>query len=130
MVIDPTEAKPVQDYCQLHQLKLAQIWLTHWHKDHIGGVPDLIEGTQIPVFGPREELSKIHLISNALQHDDQFKFHDLHVEVVATPGHTLGILSILLKHYAVYFAVIPCLRWAVDVYLKAPLNRCIIHLTD
>ncbi len=63
VVIDPTEAKPVQDYCQLHQLKLAQIWLTHWHKDHIGGVPDLIEGTQIPVFGPREELSKIHLIS-------------------------------------------------------------------
>ena len=90
VVIDPTEAKPVQDYCQLHQLKLAQIWLTHWHKDHVGGVPDLIEGTQIPVFGPREELSKIHLISNALQHDDQFKFHDLHVEVVATPGHTLG----------------------------------------
>ena len=32
IAIDPTEAGLVEQYCQAHQLNLAQIWLTHWHK--------------------------------------------------------------------------------------------------
>ncbi|OTG66021.1 hydroxyacylglutathione hydrolase [Acinetobacter silvestris] len=90
VVIDPTEAHLVEEYCQKNQLNLSQIWLTHWHKDHIGGVPDLLSNHQIPVYGPREELSKIHVISHPLQHDDHFQFHHLKIEVIAVPGHTLG----------------------------------------
>lgn len=90
IVVDPTESLLVQQYCEKHQVKIAQIWLTHWHKDHIGGVPDLIDGSHIPVYGPREELSKIPLITHPLQHENHFKFNHLNVEVLATPGHTLG----------------------------------------
>ncbi|MPW44722.1 hydroxyacylglutathione hydrolase [Acinetobacter guerrae] len=90
VAIDPTESKLVQDFCEQHQLKLAQIWLTHWHKDHIGGVPSLVAKHQIPVYGPREELSKIPFITHALQHEDQFKFNQLKIEIIATAGHTLG----------------------------------------
>ncbi|MBJ9985038.1 hydroxyacylglutathione hydrolase [Acinetobacter sp. S40] len=90
IAIDPTESKLVLDFCDRHQLKLTQIWLTHWHKDHIGGVPALIAKQPIPVYGPREELSKIPFITHALQHEDQFKFNQLNIEIIATPGHTLG----------------------------------------
>ena len=90
VAIDPTEAHLVEEYCQLHQLKLAQIWLTHWHKDHIGGVPELVATRSIPVFGPREELSKIPFISDALMHEQVIEFHDLKIEIIAVPGHTLG----------------------------------------
>lgn len=90
IVVDPTEAEPVEQYCREHGLNLSQIWLTHWHKDHIGGVPELLQSHNIPVYGPREELSKIPFITHPLQHEAHFKFHDLQVDVLAVPGHTLG----------------------------------------
>jgi len=90
IAIDPTEAHLVEDFCKENQFTLSQIWLTHWHKDHIGGVPDLIANRQIPVYGPREELSKIPFISHPLMQDDQFEFEGLKVEIIAVPGHTLG----------------------------------------
>lgn len=90
IVVDPTEAEPVEQYCHEHGLNLSQIWLTHWHKDHIGGVPELLQSRNILVYGPREELSKIPFITHPLQHEAHFKFHDLQVDVLAVPGHTLG----------------------------------------
>lgn len=90
IVVDPTEAEPVEQYCREHGLNLSQIWMTHWHKDHIGGVPELLQSRNIPVYGPREELSKIPFITHPLQHEAHFKFHDLQVDVLAVPGHTLG----------------------------------------
>ena len=90
VVIDPTEGQLVLDYCQAHDLQIKQIWLTHWHKDHIGGVPELIAGQNIPIYGPREELSKIPFLSHPLQDQEQFEFNDLTVDIIAVPGHTLG----------------------------------------
>ncbi|MBJ8443535.1 hydroxyacylglutathione hydrolase [Acinetobacter bereziniae] len=90
VAIDPTEASLVEDYCKEQQLNLEQIWLTHWHKDHIGGVPELIANRNIPVYGPREELSHIPFITHPLQHDDQFEFHGVKIDIIAVPGHTLG----------------------------------------
>lgn len=98
VAIDPTEADLVKQYCEQQQLILSQIWLTHWHKDHIGGVPDLIANTQIPVYGPREELSKIPFIRYPLQHDDHFEFQGLNVEIIAVPGHTLGHIVYYIDH--------------------------------
>lgn len=90
VAVDPTEAGLVQEYCQQYRLELAQIWLTHWHKDHIGGVPELIQDKNIPVYGPREELSKIPFISHPLEHEDEFAFHGIDVSIISVPGHTLG----------------------------------------
>ena len=91
VVIDPTEADIVIAFCQQHQLKLKQIWLTHWHGDHIAGVPELLTYKQdVQVYGPHAELAKIPFISHPLQHDDHFAFNDLQIEVIATAGHTLG----------------------------------------
>lgn len=90
IAIDPTEASLVENYCKEQQLNLEQIWLTHWHKDHIGGVPELIADRNIPVYGPREELSHIPFITHPLQHDDQFEFHGIKIDIIAVPGHTLG----------------------------------------
>ncbi|WP_353166748.1 hydroxyacylglutathione hydrolase [Acinetobacter sp.] len=90
IAIDPTEASLVENYCKEQQLNLEQIWLTHWHKDHIGGVPELIADRNIPVYGPREELSHIPFITHPLQHDDQFEFQGIKIDIIAVPGHTLG----------------------------------------
>ncbi len=78
----------LKQYCAEHGLTLQQIWLTHWHKDHVGGVPALIQDRNIPIYGPRAELSRIPWINFPLDHDDIFEFHGLKVEVTAVPGHT------------------------------------------
>lgn len=90
IAVDPTEASLVENFCNENNLTLSQIWLTHWHKDHIGGVPALIINRNIPIYGPRDELSKIPFISNPLSNNDAFNFHDLHVNIISVPGHTLG----------------------------------------
>ena len=103
IAVDPTEANLVEQFCNTHDLKLAQIWLTHWHKDHIGGVPELIKNRNIPVYGPREELSKIPFITHALEHENQFKFHGLNIDIIAVPGHTLGHIVYLIDALDVLF---------------------------
>ena len=39
--VDPGEAAPVLDFLNAHGLALAQIWITHHHGDHTGGVAEL-----------------------------------------------------------------------------------------
>ena len=90
VVIDPTEANLVKDFCLEHHLTLKQIWLTHWHRDHTDGVSGLLTDQNIVVYGPRDELTKMPLLSHPLQHNDHFYFNDLKVEIIATPGHTFG----------------------------------------
>ena len=102
-VIDPTEAELVQDYCAEHGLELSQIWLTHWHKDHIAGVPDLIRKQTLPIYGPKAELEKIPFINHPLEHDDQFSFHGVEVQIIAVPGHTLGHIVYFLDAIDVLF---------------------------
>lgn len=97
VVIDPTEAQYVTDFCQTHNLTLTQIWLTHWHKDHIGGVPQLMQQYQVRVYGPRKELSKIPYIDHPLQDEQSFQFQDLNIAVLEVPGHTLGHIVYLIQ---------------------------------
>ena len=104
VAIDPTDADLVTAFCQQHQLHLKQIWLTHWHRDHTDGVQGLLAKQNILVYGPRDELSKIPLISNPLQHNDHFPFHDLKVEIIATPGHTLGHIVYLIEEIDTLFS--------------------------
>ena len=103
VVIDPTEADLVEQFLQEQQLTLSQIWLTHWHKDHIGGVPELLGKYDVPVYGPREELSKISMLSTPLQDDDQFHFNNLLVDVLAIPGHTLGHIAYFIDEIDTLF---------------------------
>src|SRR5688572_6974315 len=42
-VVDPGEAAPVIAALAQHRLTLHQIWATHHHPDHVGGVRGLVE---------------------------------------------------------------------------------------
>ena len=90
VVVDPTEAAVVEAYCLQQHLSIQQIWLTHWHKDHTGGVADLIQSRSIPVFGPELEQEKIPFITHPLGDLSQIHFHDLNIQILHVPGHTLG----------------------------------------
>lgn len=90
VAIDPTQADLVLDYCRQHQLKLTQIWITHKHQDHIGGLAELREQTTAQIYAPKLEQDNIIYVDHLLQDNQVFRFAQLDIQVIATPGHTLG----------------------------------------
>ncbi|MDC4556387.1 hydroxyacylglutathione hydrolase [Acinetobacter baumannii] len=91
VVIDPTDTQIVREHCVENNLKISQIWITHWHKDHVGGVPGLLKHTpNIRVIGSVEEQKKTPMMTDWVQQGDQIYFNDLEINVFLLPGHTLG----------------------------------------
>src|SRR3954471_6048730 len=68
-VVDPGESQPVLDYLDANKLELVSILLTHHHKDHVGGVPGLLERFKVPVTGPKNE--PIATLTRAVSEGDQ-----------------------------------------------------------
>ena len=95
IVVDPGDASPVISYLDAHHLKLVSILITHHHRDHIGGIEDLFELYNSPVFGPR--LEKIPHMSNPLGEGDTVEISELNfrMKIIDIPGHTLGHIAYL-----------------------------------
>lgn len=97
VVIDPGDAEPVIDYCCRYGVLPKQIWLTHHHVDHTGGVADLIKwvglhGESLAVYGPAIE--NIPNVTHSLHGGEVLALNDgVHVNVLSLPGHTRGHLA-------------------------------------
>lgn len=100
MVVDPAwDAKAIMDYCEKHQLTLIGILLTHSHADHISAVDDLLEQIPMPVYLSREEfrLGLIRLKTpQFIANGDTLALGESLINVIATPGHTIGSLCFYL----------------------------------
>ena len=89
VIIDPTESQIVEDYCLKWYLKPKQIWLTHWHKDHVGGVPQLLQKYNLDVYAPYSKAHPLPFECTYIYDGDTINFNQLDAEVLHTPGHTL-----------------------------------------
>jgi hydroxyacylglutathione hydrolase len=86
-VVDPGDAAPVQAYLQEQGLTLTAILVTHHHADHIGGVSELQQSWQVPVYGPAS--SKIPQVTHAVAEGSSVQCCGLNFHVFTVPGHTL-----------------------------------------
>ena len=95
IVVDPGDAVPVIKYLEENKLTLLAILVTHHHRDHTGGINDLVELYNTPVYGPRRE--KIPKLSHPLGEGDVVEFKQLNFKanVIDIPGHTLGHIAYL-----------------------------------
>lgn len=89
-------------------VKLKEIWLTHGHLDHAGGVVEMTEKQPVPVIGPHPEdafllenlpqitadygfpVSPAFVPERWLQHGDSVQVGRYRFEVFHIPGHTPG----------------------------------------
>jgi hydroxyacylglutathione hydrolase len=87
-VVDPGEARPVLDYLERENLRLAAILATHHHPDHVGGIAELVQKFRVPVFGPRNE--PIATVTDPVSEGDRVSIPELGVtfDVLDIPGHT------------------------------------------
>lgn len=94
IAVDPGDAETVESYLKSHGLELAAILLTHHHHDHIGGVEELTQARDIPVYGA--EFANITTITHKLHNNQTFSVGGLRLRMVATPGHTLDHVVYIL----------------------------------
>jgi hydroxyacylglutathione hydrolase len=93
VVVDPGDAAPILAALKQHRLVLGAILLTHHHADHVGGVPQLLQHTKVPVYGPRNDT--IPTVTHPLDEGDVVELPDLPLalNVLEVPGHTRGHIA-------------------------------------
>ena len=82
---------------------LTHILTTHHHADHTDGNLALKARHKCTIIGPRAEAAKIPGIDTQVGDGDTFKFGDVEVRVLDTPGHTLGHISFWMPDVNVAF---------------------------
>jgi hydroxyacylglutathione hydrolase len=100
VAVDPGDAEPVERSLAAG-LRLAGILLTHRHADHVGGVHRLLQGRDVPVYGPAAE--PVPGPVRPVREGDAVEFPELGLAFRALdiPGHTLGHVA-FVGHDAVF----------------------------
>jgi len=89
-VVDPALAEPVLEVLENKGWSLNYIYNTHHHGDHVGGNLELKQKTSCKIFASADDKLRIPGVDKALKHGDKIKLGEHTVNVIATPGHTLG----------------------------------------
>ena len=94
-VIDPVF--PIDYYLNLakeHDIKFTKVYDTHQHADHVSAAKQLADKTGADFYlSSYEEYSFEH---RPLQDGDVHKIGNIEFQVIHTPGHTMGSISLLL----------------------------------
>lgn len=85
LVVDPGEAEPVARFLEQRQLRLTDIWITHGHSDHIGGVRDLISHTGARLTAPAG--LPLPPVDRVVDEGSRLTWGSSRFDVWSTPGH-------------------------------------------
>ena len=114
MVVDPgDDLDEIQQILDHHGLRVTAIVVTHAHIDHIGGAARLHRSTGAPVYMSEHDLflarqldvqagwlgiptPECPAIDVAVQDGDRIKLASSEFQVLDTPGHTPGSISLLV----------------------------------
>ncbi len=87
-VVDPGDATPVIEVLEAKRLKLQGIFITHHHRDHMGGVSDLLKyNDRVMVVG--SDKSPHDFIHQRVKEGDEVRCEFFSLKVLDIPGHTL-----------------------------------------
>jgi hydroxyacylglutathione hydrolase len=118
MVVDPgDEVNRILDLLGRHKLIVKVIVSTHAHIDHVGGLSKLHQYTGAPVLMHRDDLPlyqamdmqaaflgvmppELTDIDQLLKEGDVLRWGSFEAQVIHTPGHTPGSVSLYLPHDA------------------------------
>lgn len=100
VVIDPSEPGPIIQELDLQGLRLIEIWCTHHHLDHTGGVAELVHR-----YGPRHVVGSTYDMKHdripyqnvGVTEETGWRYGDEEVGVLSLPGHTLGALGYVIS---------------------------------
>ena len=101
--VDAPSSEAIDAALRARGWPLTHILVTHHHHDHTEGILPLKQAYGCQVLGPAAEADKIDTLDVKLNEGDRFSLGNVEVEVLATPGHTLGHISFHLPETGLAF---------------------------
>jgi len=102
-VVDPAEAESVHTILQQCGWRLDYVLNTHHHSDHVGANLQLKQMTGCRIIGAAADRTRIPGIDIAVSDGDVLTLGDQSLQVIATPGHTLGHIVYYCRDSEVLF---------------------------
>lgn len=96
-LVDAPEAAPIAEALSARGWTLDEIWITHHHNDHIGGIAALKQTFDPAVRGAAADAKRLPHLDVAHGDGERFDFAGVPVQVLDVSGHTIG-------HIAYYIA--------------------------
>ncbi|AJE48367.1 hydroxyacylglutathione hydrolase [Celeribacter indicus] len=91
--VDCGGAAPVLAALEARGWDLDEIWITHHHWDHVGGVAGLKAETAARVRGTRHAAPNMPPLDEDLPQEGSFRFGAHEVQVLHVPGHANGHIA-------------------------------------
>jgi hydroxyacylglutathione hydrolase len=103
-LVDAPEEAPILAAIERTGWRPSTLLVTHHHGDHVEANLALKQRFELTIVGPEAERAKIPGIDRTVGGGDTITVAGLEVEVIDTPGHTLGHVSYHLPSERVVFA--------------------------
>src|SRR5262249_27732241 len=94
---------PLLEYLRRGQLQLTHVLLTHHHHDHVAELDAVLEAyPDTPVLIHQLERDQVAASTGTMQPGEPIESGALRIEPIHTPGHTAGMLSLLVDDSDVF----------------------------
>jgi hydroxyacylglutathione hydrolase len=93
LVIDPGDARPVEEFMDARGWRVGAVLNTHHHPDHTAGNARLKERYDCPVFANIDEPHKVPAVTDPVSPGTLWRWNGWEAKVLALPGHTLGQIA-------------------------------------
>lgn len=103
-LVDPVDANSAISFLNTSGKTLRMVLNTHWHPDHVSGNDEVLAafgGVELvsgPDFQRINELVS-HAVDRVVAHGDEIELADQKIQVIETPGHTLGHVAFLADRH-------------------------------
>ncbi len=88
--VDPAVTEPVLKVLKERHWTLNYIFNTHHHSDHVGANIQLKQHTDCQILASASDQHRIPAIDRMLNNGDQIHLGPHPIQIIETPGHTLG----------------------------------------
>jgi len=97
-IVDPGEAPPIEAAIAAAGVRLTQIWCTHHHADHTGGVAALVAAHPgLEVIAGTVDAAKVPQTTRKVEDRDVVELDEIRARIIHNPGHTLGAISFYIE---------------------------------
>ena len=94
--------EPILQAIESNDISITHLLLTHHHQDHIVHNAAYVERFGCEIWGHPAERPYCDDIQHDLEDGDEIVSGDLRIRALLTPGHTVGMLALVVNGQAVF----------------------------